>query len=264
MQQFLRAAMVVIGVLFAILAVGLMARAPWATRVWPFALLETRLGCIFLGSIAAAIAASILWIALVEQDLRVAEAGALNLTVAFGGMTVFFAFLVSGGSPELLPSTLAVGLMAASSALIYLSARRQPWPDAVPTPAFLRYSFAAFAVVLTIVGFALVARAPRIFPWPLAPQSSVAYGFIFLGAATAFGHAFLKPRWSNAAPHLAGFLAYDLVLVVPFLQHFDTVRAPHRTSLTIYVIVIVYSGLLAVYYLGLQRAAATSGALRGG
>jgi hypothetical protein len=256
MQRYLRLGMIVIGVLFAILAAGLVVRMSWAIRLWPFAMLETRLGFLFLGSIAAAIAASILWIALVDDDLRVAEAGALNLTVAFGGMTAFMVVLISRGHPELLASTMVLALMAVSSALIYWSARGRSWRDPHPTPALLRYSFAAFTIVLILAGVALVAGAPRVFPWPLAFESSVMYGFIFLGAATAFGHAFLKPRWTNAAAHLAGFLAYDLVLIVPFSLHFTTVRPAHRTSLTIYTIVLIYSGALAVYYLAFKRPSA--------
>ncbi len=47
----------------------------------------------------------------------------------------------------------------------------------------------------------------------------------------------------------SGFLAYDLVLIVPFLKHFATVNAAHRPSLVVYTAVLVYSGVLAAYYL---------------
>ncbi|MEA3155438.1 MAG: hypothetical protein QOK44_3027, partial [Betaproteobacteria bacterium] len=52
---------------------------------------------------------------------------------------------------------------------------------------------------------------------------------------------------------LLGFLAYDLVLIVPFIQHFKTVRPDLWINLVIYVAVIAYSGGLAMYYLFLKR-----------
>jgi hypothetical protein len=51
---------------------------------------------------------------------------------------------------------------------------------------------------------------------------------------------------------LLGFLAYDLVLIGPFLQHFSTVRPEMRLSLVLYTAVVVYSGLLAIYFLFLH------------
>jgi hypothetical protein len=48
---------------------------------------------------------------------------------------------------------------------------------------------------------------------------------------------------------VAGFLAYDLVLLAPFLEHFVTARGGSLVSLIIYVAFLVYSGTLASYYL---------------
>jgi hypothetical protein len=59
----------------------------------------------------------------------------------------------------------------------------------------------------------------------------------------------LRPRWGNAFGQLLSFLAYDLVLIVPFLSLFDTVKPDRIFGLTVYFAVLVYSGGLAVYYL---------------
>jgi len=59
----------------------------------------------------------------------------------------------------------------------------------------------------------------------------------------------LYPNWDNAGPPLLAFLVYDLILLVPFIHHFSNVEDSHRTSLILYMIVIVYSMLLAIYYL---------------
>ena len=50
-----------------------------------------------------------------------------------------------------------------------------------------------------------------------------------------------------------GFLAYDLVLIAPFLMHFATVDPVLRNNLVVYVTVLVYSGGLAAYYLFVER-----------
>ena len=121
--------------------------------------------------------------------------------------------------------------------------------DDSPMPAPVRYSFALFAVVLFLVGTALVLKRPNIFPWVLSTELSVLYGWIFLGAMCYFIYGFFVPKWANAKGQLLGFLAYDLVLIVPYLSHFSKVSDELRLSLIIYVAVIIYSGLLAIYYL---------------
>ena len=75
------------------------------------------------------------------------------------------------------------------------------------------------------------------------------FGLIFLGAATYFVYGALDPHWGNAVGQLAGFLAYDLVLLAPFLEHFGTAQGGSLISLIIYVAFLVYSGTLASYYL---------------
>ncbi len=46
-----------------------------------------------------------------------------------------------------------------------------------------------------------------------------------------------------------GFLAYDVILIIPFLQRLPTISDELRVSLIIYLAVVTYSGLLAIYYL---------------
>lgn len=93
-------------------------------------------------------------------------------------------------------------------------------------------------------------RSPHtIFPWPLRPDSSTLFGCIFLGDACYFFYGLLVPRWQNAYGQLLSFLAYDLVLIVPFLELFASVSPERRLSLILYVAVLLYSGMLAIYYL---------------
>ena len=249
MTSALRVTNVVLGVLCAALAAGFLSRAPWATRLWPFAALETRLGFIFLGSIAAAIAAPTIWIGL-SGEARAAEGGSINLMVTFWGMAVFLAERgVGAGRPDLVHAAVVCALLGAAVAWGFVTARRIPWRDERPMPAFVRWSFLSFSVVLVLVAVALIARAPHVFPWPLARDSSVMYGWVFLGAAAYFAYGVFRPKWTNATGQLLGFLAYDLVLVAPFLKHFAIVNPAHRPSLVVYTAVLIYSAVLAAYYL---------------
>ena len=74
-------------------------------------------------------------------------------------------------------------------------------------------------------------------------------GWMFFGAAMYFAYALLRPSWLNSAGQLIGFLAYDLVLIVPFLTRLPGVAPEHKLGLIIYTAVVTYSGLLAIYYL---------------
>ena len=69
---------------------------------------------------------------------------------------------------------------------------------------------------------------------------------IFLGSAVYFAYGLYRPVWGNAKGQLVGFLAYDLVLIVPFARLWPV--AP-SLSLAVYLAVIVVSALLAIGFL---------------
>ena len=76
---------------------------------------------------------------------------------------------------------------------------------------------------------------------------------MFLGAMFYFIYGVLRPSWQNAAGQLVGFLAYDVVLIIPFLTRLSSTPPEHKLGLIIYTIVVSYSGLLAIYYLFLHK-----------
>lgn len=194
-----------------------------------------------------------LWIA-VTGELAAIQAGAIDLAITYGGISAYLiAVLGDSGQPELAPYLAVFGLGFVAMLTTFARSRRIPWRDARPMPAPVRLSFAAFAVMLTGAGTALLFQAD-IFPWPLGAESSVAFGFIYLGAAAYFTWGFLHPRWPNAAGQLVGFLAYDLVLIGPFVDHFDVAQGGQLTSLVIYTAFVAYSGGLAAYYLFFEPA----------
>jgi hypothetical protein len=126
---------------------------------------------------------------------------------------------------------------------------RFPIRDPRPQPIPARVAFAIFVVVLLLVGGSMALQVPNILPWAVTPEGSVIYGLMFLGAASYFAYAFARPSWMNSGGQLAGFLAYDLVLIVPFMLHFARVRPDLLPNLILYTVVVVASGLLAAYYL---------------
>lgn len=223
---------------------------PWAVALWPWP--ELPMTHVLLASMALFIA--LVWATVARSGEPAALAGAgLNIGVACAGAGMQLGRL---GAPL---AALAAWAAAAFGALLFLWARRQPIGDARVTPPVVRAGFVAFSVVLTLAGAAL-AFEQQVFPWPLHPSSMPPIGALFLGAAAYFAHAALHPRWAHAAPPLWGFLAYDLVLVVPYLRllgggnavddyYGGGASSVNMTSLTVYLGVIAASAALALYCL---------------
>jgi hypothetical protein len=88
-------------------------------------------------------------------------------------------------------------------------------------------------------------------------MSSALLGWFYLGAACYFLYGLVHPSWQKACGQLWAFLAYDLVLIVPYLLHFALARPEQLPSLLINTLVLLYSGALAVYYLFVKKATRT-------
>ena len=248
MHRLVRCALVATGAAALALAAGFFFQMDSAVGLWPWP--TSRLSNIFIASILAASGVPVLWIG-ISGELAAITAGAINLFVANAGMAAF-AFVVHSEGPGREP-ILIYAVVCTVSALVCLAlalwSRRIPFREAAPSPIGVRASFAAFIVILTLVGGALVLQLGNMFPWKLGREQSVLYGWIFLGAACYFAYALLVPRWGNARGQLMGFLAYDVVLIAPFVQHFARVDPALRINLIVYVTVLVYSGALAICYL---------------
>ncbi len=238
-----------------VLAWGFLNQATWATYWWPMP--DGPLSYTFIASMQAAIAAAMLWIG-ITQAFHMLMAGALNLFVMLSGTAIYLwtapaaiAALQSETETHLSVSTLApaVTIFALLNLGLLFWARRFRLTDTRPMPMGLRVAFVIFVLALIGVGSALVMQREQVFPWQLTGPTSVLFGWMFLGDAFYFLYALLAPRWRNAATQLWSFLAYDLVLIPPFLRRFGTIDAELLPSLIVYTAILFFSAAVAVYYL---------------
>ena len=244
---------IVVGLGLLGLCVGFALQLPWVLSLWPWE--DGKLSYLFIASICLAIALPVLWIGLAEEYAAV-RAGALDFSMMYAGLLATL-LITYPAVQEWIAPPLAIGLCAASLAFnlfLYTWSRNIPFKHAERIPSLLRFSFGLFFLALVIVGISLVLRLPHIFPWPLKPQTSIVFGWTYLGAAVYFLYGFIYPVWGNVKGQLAGFLAYDLLLIWPFIQHLTTtVKPEHQLSLLVYLLVLIYSALLAIYYLFIHR-----------
>lgn len=244
-MKLIRSVAFVSGAALLVFAFGYVFRLPFALAIWPWE--DGRYSYLFIGSILAAISAALLSISWMGT-LGPLPGGALNTFVIGAASAIYFFYLAAQRRTDLLLFGIFCALFALMSAAAFFWSHRLPFADQRPTPRLVRISFGIFAAALFLSAGALMLRLP-IFPWGLNRDSSVIFGCIFLGDAFFFLYGLYRPVWGNAFGQLLSFLAYDLVLIVPFVGLLNTVNPEHTVSLIVYLAVLFYSGGLAVYYL---------------
>ncbi len=251
MNRYLHLAMIIIALMQLIFGLGFAFRLPLAISLWPFPYAGT-MSHIFVGSIFSAAAAATLWCIWEREDGALSGIG-LDYIAIFFPLGIF-AFQVAQGNPGQSLFGVASIFGGLLGLVLFFHTLRIPITAHPRLPGLVRFSFIVFVIALVIVGGRMVLRAPNVVPWDLTPTGSVIYGWMFLGAAMYFAYTLLRPSWHNAGGQLAGFLAYDLVLILPFLQRLPTIEPQYWLSQVIYLIVVVYSGVLAAYYLFIKSA----------
>lgn len=246
MNPRLRLLLTVVAAVQAVLSIGFTMQVPAITGLWPFPG-TTALSFTFIASIFGAAAASTLWCVWINDPASVAGV-ALDYVVIFAP-AVLFALAVNSAEANTIPFAIASVVSVAFGVWLLTQSWGKRYRDLDPTPRPILIAFVVFIGALIIAGGALVLKTPGIMPWQITPDLSVLFGAMFLGAAVYFAYGLYKRYWSNAGGQLAGFLVYDLFLIVPFFQRFGTISDTLRVSLTIYTAVVTLSALLALYYL---------------
>jgi hypothetical protein len=219
---------------------------------WPYPI--TRLTFVFLAALSAAFAAPLLWVAWTGELGGLYGVG-VDLALAFAGVMVGLVVLGAGVRP-LPPVSFAIyGLATVAGVWLALIGRRRPMKDARPMPRAVRSAFWAFAALLVTAALLLISRVPDVLPWQIDQDSASLVGWIFLGSAAYFVVAARRGARREANGPLLAFLAYDVVLIVPFTEHFATVRPEHRLGLVVYVAVLVVSSILAIAFLTVEMQA---------
>jgi len=246
-----------------IVAAGFAFQQPWALAWWPW---ETGpLSYIFLASMLTAVGVAAAWIAF-SGETGSLPAGFLNLAVTFGGITIYPTLIV--GTTEISTTAgVVIGTLAVLNAALFWWTLRLPPPRSEPVPGLLRGSYILFTLLLLAAGIALILRTPGVMPWPIDEDVSVVFGWIFFGDAWYFAYAVVRPDWRSARAQLWSFLGYDLVLFGPLAASLGDVTPDMVPNLVVYLAVLSFSGVLAVYYLianpatrgwGVERRARTS------
>ncbi len=247
MTRSMRYALTLISLLQLAAAAGLVLHIPLVTRLWPLPY-TTTMSFTFLASIAFAAVASTMWC--VARGETAAVAGvALDYLAIFIPTSILMFRLSRGVNGALLRFGASCVVFVVLGLVLLVVALRAPVRDARPVPRPVRLSFAVFVVALVVAGGRMVLGDTHVLPWQVSTTATVIYGWMFLGAAAYFAYGLLRPGWFNAGGQLAGFLAYDVVLIVPFVRRLPAVAPGLRGNLVVYLIVIAYSALLAIYYL---------------
>jgi len=244
----LRGILVAAGMIYAVLTLGFVTRSTWATDLWPWT--DTPLSYKFIGSVCGALAVGALWSGLSGQVKAVA--GSLRgLVVIYGCVGAYLLARALSGETAFRVHAMVALLTAAAALFLLVALQRLPPSEGAMRrlEPVVRGSAAVFALALMLAGVALIARLPGVFPRPLSAPSSTVFGLIFLGLSLVYADLAWSGNRSAAIVAMSGFLVYDIILLPPFLAHFSRVPPELTTSLTLYVGVLIYSAVLAVWFL---------------
>jgi len=248
MDKLIRNTLILFSNVQVLFAIAFFFQLPFATNLWPYPG-TTPLTFIFVSSIFAAAAASTLWVVL-SYNYGALVGISLDYIVILTPLSIFSAIVGSRTGSLLLYIFSVLCLIGTLFGIgMLLWSKRFPIDKTLAMPRLVKWSFVLFIIALIIVSVQLFFQIPNVIPWKITPELSVVIGCMFFGAVVYFLFGLFHPSWANAAGQLLAFLAYDLVLIVPFLQRLPTVIPDHRIGQIVYIGVLIYSGLLAIYFL---------------
>jgi hypothetical protein len=252
----LKLPLLLVGIVQLVLAAGFFFQQSWATSLWPVP--DTRLSYAFIAAILAGGAAPLIWIALAEQFGGLTGYG-LSFGILYGGMALAaLLYFIRSQTFAFGGFALVIGIMAALGFFLFINTRRNI-VDSQPTPRIVRLAFLVEVLVLAGAGVLLLLQVPNTLPWTVPPESSVLYGWVFLGLAFYYLYAVLNPQWVHALGPLLGFLVYDLVLFSPLFARFGDLQPEHIFGQIAASFIILFSAALGIYYVFINPATRLGG-----
>lgn len=250
-MQSAKVALIVTGLIQLVLAIGFFFQQAWATSLWPVP--DTRLSYAFIAAILAGGAAPLIWAGLSGELASLAGYG-MSFGIMYAGMGISaLLFYLRDQNPALSWFALVMGLLAVLGGMMFMRTRHLA-KNSQPTPPIVIYAFVAEVLVLAGAGILLILKVPNTLPWNLSPESSVLYGWVFLGLAFYYLYAVLNRQWIHALGPLLGFLVYDLVLFSPLFARFGNLQPEHILGQVAASAIIIFSAALGVYYLFINPA----------
>jgi hypothetical protein len=247
----LQIAVVLFGVGDLILTIGYLFQMEWATITWPWPV--NPLDFILISSFLAGATVTILWLGFVG-DWGAATGATMNVGSMNLGAAIFLYQKYGETSDErFLSRAIAFTVFAVINAGVFVWTLKHPIRDRRPASNALRGCFVLFSGLLIVAAVQLMRRSPTIFPWPLEDDTEIMFGWLFLGSAVYFTYGLVRPSWHNMRGQLLAFLAYDLILLPPYLYLFPIVQPDHFRSLCVYIAVLVFSSIVSIYYLFIDR-----------
>jgi hypothetical protein len=245
-MRSLRVVLLAVGIVQLVLAAGFFFQQAWALALWPVP--DTPLSYAFIAAILAGGAAPLIWIGISDEPGGLTGYG-LSFGIMYAGMGLSaLLFYLRTQQAALAWFALVMGIAAALCLSLYVRTRSAV-QTSQPTPRIVRLAFMVEVLVLAGAGLLLLLKVPNTLPWNLSPESSVLYGWVFLGLAFYYLYAVLNPQWIHALGPLLGFLVYDLVLFSPLFARFGNLQPEHVRGQVAASIIIIFSAALGIYYL---------------
>lgn len=254
MNRFLRLLLLLIGLGQLFIAVGFIIRLPQVVQLWPLPY-TSNTAMLFIASFIAAGSAALLFATLTEDHSTVAGLFLAYSIVLLAVAILAFQMSTMPGNRAMRGLGIACAVGFIFSLGLFLWSQRIPWRDTRPIPRGTKVILTLVTAALLLVGGALVLKTPNILPWNMGNAAAgVIYGWMFVGAAAYCAYGILRAGWGNAAGQLLALLVYDLVLIGPFLTMLPTINEAYRLNLMVYMLVVVGTGTVAIYYLILNPA----------
>src|ERR1700752_9549 len=250
-MRLTKTTLILTGLFHLVLAAGFFFQQAWATSLWPVP--DTRLSYAFIAAILAGGGAPLIWAGLSGRFASLAGYG-MSFGIMYAGMGISaLLFYLRDQNQALAWFSLVMGVLAVLGGILFMQIRRIA-VERQSAPRIVIYGFLVEVLVLAGAGILLILKVPNTLPWNLSPESSVLYGWGFLGLSLYYLYAVLTPQWIHALGPLLGFLVYDLVLFSPLFARFGNLQPEHVRGQVAASVIIVFSAALGIYYLFMNPA----------